>query len=925
VKFIIFISITLLVVQLISGCSTKKNETLNVHPVKLKVGEGFVNPLGYYENEPRFSWKLPSIDSGSLTQSAYQIQLATSLKQLRSSPDKWDSGKIVSSSTSWVTYKGHPLRSREKVFWRVRVWDQLDEMSEWSPTQTIEMGLLQNSDWVAKWIGAATTDTHLAPSQEVLATPQYFRKPFTISSEIQKARLYVTAKGVFKVFINGEDVSKADVLTPGWTPYQQRIETLTYDVTRQLNLYENVISSSIAGGWYSGRVAGLLDTDHKQSPRLLAQLEITYVDGSKEVIASDGTWKATQEGPIRFASNYDGERYDQHYEMPGWKTPSYNDGSWSKVITEDVLQSIHLRPKRHLPVREIETLNPVSVTQTKPGTAVYDFGQNMVGVPSLSLPVTKGKQVAIRFAEALHKGEFYTENYRSAHSTDYYLPAKSGVINYKPTFTFHGYRYVEVSGFDETKIPNANWISANVQHSDIELYKNFTSSNAKLNKLFENINWGLKSNFFDIPLDCPQRDERLGWTGDANAFVTPSLYMSDSYGFWSAWLKSLREEQTVDGFVPLYIPYVKWIDWTSSGWGDAATILPWELYTMTGDVKILEDSYASMKAWVEYHKSEAKGYVSHMKTFGDWLQPYPEAEGKGANRGDTDFSLISTAFFARSVEMTAKTAKELNKVRDYKALSVLHAKITKAFRDTFFDSGLNVTKGKSTQTAYLLSLAYNLIPENERPQAQEKLIALLEASDMHLRTGFLGTPLLAETLQNAGRSDLVYELIFKETYPSWFYSINNGATTTWERWNSYSSEDGFNPQGMNSLNHYAYGTISKWFYEGILGIKPAKPGFKEITIAPQITTKLDFVEGSYPTPQGEVKVSWSKEKSSLKLKVVIPNNSTAKIIIPVGYKLDDAKSAVSKPISNSLNLLPGNYQFHFIADSSIKGSKHFAS
>ena len=236
-----------------------------------------------------------------------------------------------------------------------------------------------------------------------------------------------------------------------------------------------------------------------------------------------------------------------------------------------------------------------------------------------------------------------------------------------------------------------------------------------------------------------------------------------------------------------------------------------------------------------------------------------------------------------------------------------------------------MTKGKSTQTAYLLSLAYNLIPENERPQAQEKLIALLEASDMHLRTGFLGTPLLAETLQNAGRSDLVYELIFKETYPSWFYSINNGATTTWERWNSYSSEDGFNPQGMNSLNHYAYGTISKWFYEGILGIKPAKPGFKEITIAPQITTKLDFVEGSYPTPQGEVKVSWSKEKSSLKLKVVIPNNSTAKIIIPVGYNLDEAKSAVSKPISNSLNLLPGNYQFHFIADSSIKGSKHFAS
>ncbi|GAC12633.1 alpha-L-rhamnosidase [Paraglaciecola chathamensis] len=924
-KFIIFISISLLISQLIIGCSTNEVSSLNAPPEKLRVGEGFANPLGYYEKQPRFSWKLPSDQTGGLEQTAFQIQVATSIKQLQSAPNKWDSGKISSSSTSWISYKGQELHSREKVFWRVRIWDQVNSMSDWSPIQTIEMGLLQNNDWVGKWIGAATTDTNLSPPQEVIATPQYLRKPFTVLPDVQKARLYVTAKGVFKVFINGGDVAKSDVLTPGWTPYKKRIETLTYDVTPLLTSKENVISSTIAGGWYAGRIADLLDTDHKQSPRFLAQLEITYVDGSKEIIASDSTWKSTQDGPIRFASNYDGERYDQRYEMPGWKTHTFDDSGWSKVVVEDVLQSVNLRPKRHLPIREIETLNPISVTQTKPGTAIFDFGQNMVGVPSLSLPVTKGKQVSIRFAEALHKGAFYTENYRSAHSTDYYLPAKTSVINYKPTFTFHGYRYVEVSGFDETKKPNINWITANVQHSDIELYKNFNSSNPKLNKLFENINWGLKSNFFDIPLDCPQRDERLGWTGDANAFVTPSLYMSDSYGFWSAWLKSLREEQTTDGFVPLYIPYVKWIDWTSSGWGDAATILPWELYTMTGDVKILEDSYASMKAWVEYHKSEAKGYVSHMKTFGDWLQPYPEAEGKGANRGDTDFSLISTAFFARSVEMTAKTAKELNKVQDYEALSVLHAKITKAFRDTFFDSDLNVTKGKSTQTAYLLSLAYNLIPENERAQAQEKLIALLEASDMHLRTGFLGTPLLAETLQNAGRSDLVYELIFKETYPSWFYSINNGATTTWERWNSYSSEDGFNPQGMNSLNHYAYGTISKWFYEGILGIKPAKPGFKEITIAPQITAKLSFVEGSYPTPQGEVKVSWSTKNSLLTLDVVIPQNSTARVVIPVGYKIDKSKILNEKPISDSFDLQPGTYQFNLISESPTTQSKHFDS
>lgn len=903
----------------LTGACTSRNSAVLASPTSLEVGEGFVNPIGYYEPKPRFSWLFAPSDGASKSQSAYQIQVSSSPTGLLNKPDKWDSGKVQSSAMSWVDYQGKPLTSREVVFWRVRIWDDNNKVSQWSEVAKIELGLLNNSDWKAVWIGAPATKEELSPSKRTLATPQYFRKPFSVSKHVSKARLYVTAKGVFKVYLNGVDVSENDALPPGWTPYEKRIETLTYDVTQLVQQDANLLGATIAGGWYAGRIAGLMETDHTKPPRFMAQLEITYQDGATDIITTDSSWKSTQSGPVRFASNYDGEKYDQHFEMPGWNSPRFDDTGWAAVIEEAVSENTALRPKRHLPVRNINTLKPISFEQINKDTVVFDFGQNMVGVPSIALPVVAGKEVRLRFAEALNKGEFYTENYRSAHSTDYYLPARTEVASYTPTFTFHGYRYVEVSGFDDSKVPVLDWVSAKVQHSDVELYNNFSSANPKLNKLFSNINWGLKSNFFDIPLDCPQRDERLGWTGDANAFIAPSMYMADVYGFWAAYLESLREEQTEDGFVPLYIPFVEWINWTSSGWGDAATILPWELYMMTGDKKILEDSYPSMKAWVKYHESQASQGISTMKTFGDWLQPFPKAEGKSANRGDTDFSLISTAFFARSVELAAKTAKTLGHAQDAIFFENQHSELAKSFRNYFFDNNLNVTHGESTQTAYLLALAFNLLPESEVAQAQEKLVALLEASDTHLRTGFLGTPLLAQTLQKAGRTDLVYELLFKETYPSWFYSINNGATTTWERWNSYSIKDGFNPQGMNSLNHYAYGTISRWFYEGILGVTPATPGFKKVNIAPQLTSRLAFAEGSVPTPQGEVEVAWEVSQDSVNVDITIPFNTLATFIPPKGYRVGKAARSKDLSITEWSALPTGRYHFSLVPVINGKG------
>ena len=877
-------------------------------PVDLKVGEGFVNPLGYYEASPRFSWVLPETSDAQF-QSAYNIQVASSIKQLSEAADLWDSGKSLSDDTSWVRYEGEKLDSRQKLFWRVRVWDEKDQPSAWSTPQSIELGLLNTSDWQGKWIGHPNTALSENPTQSTLATPQYLRTRFEVKGEVKQARLYITSKGLFKPYLNGAEIAGKDVMTPGWTPYAKRIESLTYDVTDEIIQGENAIAASLAGGWYSGRVSDFLDRDHKLPARLLAQLEITYADGETQIVTTEKDWMASQSGPIRFASIYDGEHYDQAREFKGWNNVKFNSSEWVEAVEEPLESSVAIEPKRHAPIRFTQEMPIIDIVSVKNGTAVFDFGQNMVGVPKLRIPVLAGQDVKIRFAEALHKGEFYTDNYRSAQSTNIYMPSETGWIEYLPTFTYHGYRYIEISGYDPAFAPAADWATAMIQHSDIHVHANFESSHSKLNQLAENVIWGMRSNFYDIPLDCPQRDERLGWTGDAQVFVTPSMYMADTYGFWAAWLQSVREEQGPDGKIPLYIPFVEWINFASSGWGDAATIIPWELYRATGDKTILVDNYEMMKGWINYHEKKSKNLISNMSTFGDWLQPYPRnvtPENNG-NRGDTDFSLIGTAYYARSVELTIKTAEVLGKNEDAQRLQTLHDDIKQAFLQRFFDENLKLKAGEPTQTTYLLGLAYALFPEDKRGIAVERLIAEIENADFHLRTGFLGTPLLTQVLQDAGRSDIIYELLFKETYPSWFHSINNGATTTWERWNSYSLEDGFNPQGMNSLNHYAYGTVSRWFYEGILGITPIEAGFKRIRIEPQFGKQLSHAKGGYATPQGEVFVEWSVEDGLVNLDVRVPKNTVADIVLPSVNGGNLTLNGAAGRTENLIGLNPGRY------------------
>lgn len=895
-------------------------------PKSLKLSEGFVNPIGFYNANPTFSWQLPASEDIK-SQSAYQIVVASSADLLPNNPDLWDSKKQKSVQSTFVTYQGSELQSRQKVFWQVRYWNQDEKVSDWSDINTFELGLLHNSDWKAKWAGLDTAKDSIKGVRKFLMhRPQYLRKGFELSSDVFSARLYITAKGVFDVHLNGKDVSD-DVMTPGWTPYNHRIATLTYDVTELLQAGKNALAVELASGWHSGRISRRTALyDNFLSPKILCQLEVVMKDGSKQTIISDESWKGTTKGPIRLASIYDGEVYDANFEMPNWNTAAFDDSNWELVQIEPISKEVKLAPKRHHTVKNQLVLKDVEIVSVDENSAVFNLKQNMVGVPRVKVPMKKGDTLKIRFSEMLLKDNtFYTKNYRSAKSTDYYIAAKDGVIEYTPKFTFHGFQFLELSGYDKNAKPEASWVQGIAQHSDFGKRGTFTSSHEKLNQLQSNITWGLRDNFFDIPTDCPQRDERLGWTGDAQVIAPTSLFNYDVHAFWTAWLQSLRENQSEhkDGMVPFIVPDVLQTKNGSSGWGDAAVIIPWDIYNATGDITVLEESYESAKKWVGYYQSKVKKqpYLPKMHSFSDWLQPYPSKSGKMGNRGDTPKDLIHAAFFAHSAHLVSKIASVLGKTEDTKKYKDLYKAIAHAFETAFFEEG-KFTGEIQTQTIYLLGIYFDLFKPETKLKAQKYLLEEIKNADYHLGTGFLGTPILPKVLDDMGEIDLMYKILFKETYPSWFYSINQGATTMWERWNSYSKVEGYNPQPMNSLNHYAYGAIGQWMYERIAGLASLAPGYKKIRIAPIPNTEfLRSASASVKTPYGKALSSWKIENSNFNLNVVIPPNTTAEIQIPYGTQENLIVNASAFKETSNLKLIssdsdsvkilaePGTYNF----------------
>ena len=968
-------------------------------PVDLRVGEGFVNPIGFHDPTPTLSWKLPPATAAT-AQSAYRIVAATTPDRLPDNPDLWDSTKVPSAQSAWLPYGGKPLQSRQAVHWMVKFWDQDGTESPWSTPANFELGLLEPSDWQARWIRMAPADGpapatevtidkalygvqgkpdqlidltetlrhRLADGQPVITAgnqlagrdpafnvvktlhleivrdgrrevleipenqafdlttgktpaasspfvPQHLRCGFSLDRPVRSARLHVTAAGLYQVHLNGRKVG-ADFMTPGWTPYARKIETLTYDVTGQLAEGPNALGAILGEGWFAGRLGWGNRGASPNHPALLLQLEITHADGSTTTVASDASWKATDEGPIRFSGIYDGETYDARRELPGWDRPGFDASGWRPVAASQPVAGSTLAPKRQLPVRVQQQLPAVKVTEPAPGRFVFDLGQNIVGWPVLRIPVRKDQTVTVRFAEMLEKdGTLYTANYRSAKSTNTYTAAADANVIWHPTFTFHGFRYVELSGLPEGAKPNPGWVTGAVLHSTFDWTGRFTSSHELLNQLQSNIAWGLRGNFLEGPTDCPQRDERLGWTGDAQVFTPAAIFNAGVHAFLASWLESMRLDQHPDGAIPNVIPNILDDHCGGPGWSDAATVIPWELYQRTGDLTVLAENFDMMNRWVGWYHGQAKDHIVDVQAYGDWLQPYPQ---NNDNRSDTPRNLIGTAYFARSADLAARAARQLGKTADADRLEALAADVKAAFTARFFDAQGKLTTPTETQTGYLMALGFDLLPEPLRPQALANLVRLLDEADGHLRTGFLGTPLLAPVLDRFGRTDLAYGALFKETYPSWFFSIHQGATTMWERWNSYSHADGFGDAGMNSFNHYAYGAIGQWMYERIAGLAPdpAHPGYRHFFIQPAPGGPLTAAAAELNTPYGIARSAWKSSGRTLHLKAVVPPNTTATLRLPAPAGRAPAIATAAGPLTPRtdhglalLDLTPGSHEF----------------
>lgn len=829
----------------------------------LTVGEGFADPVGFHDATPTLSWKLPQ---GVTKQTAYRVEV-TGEEVL------WDSGWVESDRSVFVRYQGEPLTSRQTVTWRVDYKDESGVASGWSENASIEMGLLSSDDWKASWI---------RPAVKVDSTKEpvtLLRRDFSVASNIKRARVYVTARGVFELSINGDQVGD-DAFTPGWTSYADRLETLTYDVTDQINQGENAIGALLGTGWHSGRLGWKHDksTKHRQ-PELLVQLELELNDGSRQIITSDDQWKSSAESPIRSSSIYDGENYDARMEISGWNEAGFDDSEWKNVTANEELGEADLVPKLFATVKVIEEVSTVEITEPTPGHFVFDLGQNMVGWIRLEMPGVEGETTTMRFAEMLSSdGSIYTENYRSAKSTNNYTAKETGPFTWQPTFTFHGFRYVELTGLPPGVDPENDWVTGLVLHSDIQQTGTFTSSHTKLNRLQKNITWGQRGNFLEVPTDCPQRDERLGWTGDAQAFCSTAMFNYDSHAFFKSWLATMRDDQLDDGRIPHVIPDILKGAAGSPGWMDAATIMPWEIYVRTGDKEILEENYDMMLSLVDwYRRKSPEGIVRQIGGFGDWLQPNTEEK-----KGDTPSHLLGSAFYAKSLKIIADSAAVLGKTEDAKKFAAESEKVNESFTNHYFDAEGKLQNAPETQTAYILPLEFNLVPIELRSKLEANLLRLIEEAGGHLRTGFLGTPYIAKVLDRAGHPEVAYSLLFKESYPSWFFSINQGATTMWERWDSYTHEKGFHPQRMNSFNHYAYGAIGEWMYERVAGlaVDPANPGYKHFFVRPVIGGPLTSARAELETAYGTAASGWQLDGDTLKMDVVVPPNTTATIEFP---------------------------------------------
>ena len=855
-------------------------------------------PVGV-SHMPQFAWELTS-DKKNVKQESYELQIA---KDADFTDLIYNSGKIRSEESAHIYAEGASLENGRRYFVRVKVSDGQEETA-WSHTAAFVTALAgENGEWEegapawkAAFVSAETDDSYKSVSKGT-----YVRGTFEVKKEVKEAYAFTTALGLYQFYLNGQKVGE-DEMTPGWTSYRRHLLYQTYDVTEYLQKGTNGAGAMLAPGWYKG-IMGLTKARNNYGDQTAFTMEILirYTDGTSESVYTDSSWTGC-DSPVVFAEIYDGETYDAALEIPDWSKAGQPEGNW-KPVKLVFFDTQVMRAQYGAKVRVADRIPAKRIFKTPAGDTVIDFAQNMAGRIEVTATGKPGDVIQLHCFEVLDKdGNVYLDNLRAAKATMKYTFAKEGTVTWHPTFTYMGFQYALIVSYPGEPVPEN--FTACTMHSDMAPNGSLECSNPLLNQLHHNFLWGLKSNFLDVPTDCPQRDERLGWTGDAQIFCRTATYLMNTYTFYKKWLRDLEVDQTSEGGVPHVVPNIEegrtdgnWLlsqgPHSAAAWADAAIINPWTMYLMYGDKDILKKQYNSMKGWIDFMRAHAVDYIWNYKLqFGDWVALDAE---EGSYFGATPNDLTCTAYYAYSTGLFVRMARALGKEAVATEYEALYNKIVDKFQKTFFDKDGNMTA--QTQTAHIVALYFQLTPKKYIEKTVQGLKKLLDKENGHLVTGFVGTPYFCHALSQNHCLKEAYDLLLKEDFPSWLYQVKKGATTIWEHWDGLKDDGSMWSADMNSFNHYAYGAIGEWMYRAMAGIEadPENPGFKHAILYPRIGGSLKYTEGKYHSIYGDVGVKWEVKGKQIALTVHIPVNTTAEI------RLDQAKTVIE---NDGLNFTP---------------------
>ncbi|QRQ99442.1 alpha-L-rhamnosidase [Dyadobacter sandarakinus] len=885
------------------------------------------------ERYPRLSWELTS-SGNDQHQTAYQILAASSIAKLAAGrTDLWDSGRVPSAATFQVGYKGKPLASRQVCYWIVRSWDKNGVAGPWSKPASWEIGLLDKNEWKAQWIGLDMDHLGKGPKYHLPPAP-YLRKEIRIKKGVKKARLYVTALGLYEFSINGKKTGDAH-LTPGWTDYDKRVYYQVYDVTSDLKPGANALASQLSYGWYAGYLGysllvgnPVVRAFYGKVPVLKARLEVEYEDGKKEVTVTDQSWKVNQ-GALLESDLLNGETYDARLEHSGWQQPGFHDQSWkpAQVFPDKAGRKVEVYPGP--PVKVTQMLAVKTILPRPGGSYIFDFAQNFAGIVRIQVRGEAGDTIRLRFGEKLHPdGRLMTENLRMARATDtYILKGDPKGETWEPKFTFHGFQYAEVSGLRNK--PDHATLTGLVIGSDTPKTGTFETDNAMVNQLYSNIDWTQRANYIDIPTDCPQRDERIGWTGDAQVYVKSATFNRDAASFFTKWTVDLNDGQYENGAFPLYAPRpdLRKTDTFSPGWMEAGIICPYQIYRAYGDTTLIRKGWQNMVRFMDFLEKRSQGaYVFKENAFadidpkggyGDWL-----SFGK-----KTPPDMLASFYYYYCADLMKEMAAAIGQESDLKKFEKTAGEIRRAVLAHYSDGqgrfkcdsaaygdGAGYVDGSlgftgHTQTAYANAIYMNLLEGTARDRAGNNLVELLHQNNDKLGTGFLGAKPLLPALSATGHSDLAYRLFLSKAFPSWGFEVENGSTTIWERWDSYTKEDGFKYNAaMNSFSHYAFGAVCEWMFGNAAGIKATRAGFTEFDIQPEIAPDhpgrdgIRSLKASLRTMSGEIVSAWQKENGKLVMHVQVPVNTKARLFVPAA---DDTGILIN---GQQLSNAPGIHQ-----------------